>query len=86
MKFRILITICVILTQYQAYSQENYREENFVGLGFGYGIDIPFADMSDRFGSNFRGTLSVELYNASLMGLLVLKGASYLGIMSKKMY
>ena len=68
-----------MLVQIYSYSQDDYRKENFAGLGFGYGIDIPMADMADRFGTNFRATFSVELYNARFNGTYGIEGGILFG-------
>ncbi len=60
-------------------SQNDYREENFVGLGFSYGLDIPAGDMADRFGANFRALLSLDIYNAKFNGTFGLEGGIIFG-------
>jgi len=55
------------------------RSENFLGLGFHYGIDIPAGDLADRFGQNFHAGLSLELFKKALNGLLRLEGSLYFG-------
>ncbi len=68
MKKRNFILILFILIGYIAKSQDD--KENFLNIGitnfsFGYGIEFPFADLSDRFGKNLKFTLGAERITSS---------------------
>ena len=68
-----LLSFCIVN------GQDDYRQENFIAVGFSYGIDIPFGELADRFGSNFRATVSVDLFNAEKKLLWGLEGGILFG-------
>ncbi len=65
--------MCFIISDV-ALTQSEVRTNNFLGLGFSYGIDLPFGDMSDRFGQSFHAGLSLDIYNTKLRGSYGVEG------------
>jgi hypothetical protein len=59
--------------------QDDYRQENFIAVGFSYGVDIPFGELADRFGSNFRAAVSVDFFDAKKKLLWGLEGGILFG-------
>ena len=61
---RILLFIAMFLTfstsDINSQSEEGFLNVGMTNFSFGYGIEFPFADLSDRFGSNLRFTLGAE--------------------------
>ena len=47
---------------------KNPIPDNFLAFGAQYGIQFPAGDLSDRFGSNFAATFSLDYYNQKLKG------------------
>jgi len=65
---RYFVLICFLLLGHLAKSQED--ESSFMKIGmtnfsFGYGLEFPFADLSDRFGKNLKFTLGAERITSS---------------------
>jgi len=79
MIMRCIIFLCFFSITDSLLGQADYREENFVGIGFSYGLDIPAADMADRFGTNFRALLSVDIYNVKFNGTFSIEGGILFG-------
>ncbi|MDF1696183.1 MAG: hypothetical protein P1U56_10140 [Saprospiraceae bacterium] len=62
--FRTLIIICFIsiftCSSFGQKGKENFLNVGITNLCFGYGVEFPFADLSDRFGRNLKFTLGAE--------------------------
>jgi len=78
MKFNVLALLLICLFAQKSVAQE-IRESNFIAFGANYGIDIPFADMSDRFGTNFHAGISLDLFKKKLNGLISFEGSILFG-------
>lgn len=66
MRFFLLISVCFLIGV-SSYAQNTTPpdEKSFLKIGmtnlsFGYGIEVPFGDMSDRFSRNLKFTLGAE--------------------------
>jgi len=68
-----LLSFCIVN------GQDDYRQENFIAVGFSYGVDIPFGELTDRFGSNFRAAVSVDFFDAKKKLLWGLDGGILFG-------
>ena len=73
MKRRILILIGFTIFSQIVVSQ-NVREDNFIAFGANYGIEVPFGDIADRFGQNFRAGVSLDLFKNKSNSIISLEG------------
>jgi len=65
-KVFLLMMFSVFLgSQIQAQESEKFQNTGITNLSFGYGIEFPFADLADRFGSNFKFTVGAERMTGS---------------------
>ncbi|MBT8191574.1 MAG: hypothetical protein HKN67_14045 [Saprospiraceae bacterium] len=63
----------------QLNAQEKNKEGDFFGVGISYGLNIPAADMADRFGLNFHAGLSLDWFKQSWNGSYGLEGLFLFG-------
>lgn len=78
MRFFIVFIFSLSIITHSLYSQE-VRSDNFIAFGANYGIDIPFGDMADRFGSSFHAGISLDLFKKKFNGLISLEGSIMFG-------
>lgn len=52
---------------------------NFIAFGIQYGVDIPAADLADRYGHSYHVSTSVDIYNSTWNGMFGLEGSIQFG-------
>lgn len=67
---KISLLVFLMICGFMINAQENENEEGFLNAGmtnfsFGYGMEFPFGDLSDRFGNNLKFTLGAERVTGS---------------------
>mgnify|MGYP006883382063 CR=1 FL=1 len=63
MKHLFYITVVFFLSQSVAFAQmtdESFNDIKITNIGIGYGIEFPFGNMADKFGSNLKFTLGAD--------------------------
>jgi len=60
-------------------AQQEERENPFIGIGCNLGLDIPAADLADRFGQSLHAGLSLRLFARKLKGFLAIEGNAQYG-------
>lgn len=58
---------------------QEVRSADFIAFGANYGIDVPFGDMADRFGTSFHAGISIDLFKKKFNGIISLEGSIMFG-------
>lgn len=78
MKKVLNIFLMLLFFAHCMYGQEE-RTDNFIAFGASYGVDMPFADLADRFGTSFHAGISLDLFQNKFNGIFSLEGAIIFG-------
>lgn len=71
---QLLVCLLLSFTSTLLLSQDTPRSHPFLAVGINYGLDLPAADLADRYESSFHAGLSLNKYSLKLKGFFGIEG------------